>query len=257
MAVGQRGGGSERSDERDGGAPVNDQRISTTLVLLPGLLCDQTLWSHQVEHLRHLAEVRVAEFREQGSIEEMALSVLHAVPGRFGLAGLSMGGYVALEVMRRVPERVTRLALLDTSSRADTPEQTTRRHELMRLVQASRFQEAVARLMPILVHPKRLSDAELTGRIEAMAAGVGPAAFLRQQTAIMNRPDSRSTLPGIACPTLVLCGADDALTPVALHREIAAAIPMSRLEIIEDCGHLSTMEQPAQVTGALERWLRA
>ena len=227
------------------------------LVLVPGLLCDERLWQPQAERLADLADPIIANVIGDGSVSEMARSVLDAAPsaGRFALAGLSMGGYVALEVMRVAPERVARLALLDTSARADTPGQTSERRELIELAEKGRFEEVPRRLLPRVLHPDRLDDERLTSTVFGMADVVGPEAFVRQEEAIIGRPDSRETLSGIACPTLVLCGREDALTPLPLHEEMASLIPCSRLRVVEKCGHLSTLERPEAVTAALREWL--
>ncbi len=190
-------------------------------------------------------------------MSEMARAVLDAAPERFALAGLSMGGYVALEIMRAAPTRVARLALLDTSARADTPEQTDERRKLIKLSQSSRFYEVPCRLLPNVVHPGRLDDERLSSLVFDMAHAVGPEAFVRQERAIIGRPDSREDLPNITCPALVLCGREDATTPLHLHEEMASLIPGSRLRVIEECGHLSTLERPERVTAALRGWLGA
>jgi pimeloyl-ACP methyl ester carboxylesterase len=228
----------------------------TPLVLVPGLLCDDRLWRYQAEHLADLADPIIADVTRGASMSEMARAVLEAVPERFALAGLSMGGYVALEIMRVAPEGVARLALLDTSARTDTPEQTATRRELIELSQAGRFDEVPRKLLPNIVHPDRLDEEGLTSTVFAMAEAVGPEAFVRQEEAIIGRPDSREDLPVIACPTLVLCGREDALTPMHLHEEMAALIPASRLRVIDECGHLSALERPEEVTAALREWLR-
>ncbi len=232
-------------------------RARTPLVLVPGLLCDDRLWQLQAEHLADVADPVLADVIGDGSMSEMARSVLEAAPpaGRFALAGLSMGGYVALEVMRVAPGRVARLALLDTSARADTPEQTAARRGLIELAKTGRFDEVPRGLLPRELHPGRLEDARLTSTVFDMADAVGPEAFVRQEEAIIGRPDSRRELPNIACPTLVLCGREDALTPLHLHEEMASLIPGSRLRVIEECGHLSTLERPEAVTAAMREWL--
>jgi pimeloyl-ACP methyl ester carboxylesterase len=153
--------------------------------------------------------------------------------------------------MRVAPERVERLALLDTSARADTPEQTEERLELIGLARKGRFWEVLRRLLPKIVHPDRLDDERLTSTVFAMAEAVGPEAFVRQEEAIIGRSDSRGDLPGIACPTLVLCGCEDVLMPVEVHEEMASLIPDSRLRVVEECGHLSTLEHPEEVTAAM------
>ncbi len=227
----------------------------TPLVLVPGLLCDDRLWRHQAEHLADLADPTIADVTRGASMPEMARAVLDAAPERFALAGLSMGGYVALKIMRAAPERVARLALLDTSARADTPEQTATRRELIELSQEGCFDEVPRRLLPNVVHPDRLDDEWLTSTVFAMAEAVGPEAFVRQEEAIIGRPDGRENLPGIACPTLLLCGREDALTPVHLHEEMVGLISGSWLRVIEKCGHLSALERSEEVTAALREWL--
>jgi pimeloyl-ACP methyl ester carboxylesterase len=225
------------------------------LILLPGLLCDATLWRHQSENLADVAEVTVADLTRHDSFAAMADDVLASAPERFAVAGLSMGGYVAQEILRRAPARVLRLALIDSSARADNPEQARRRHDLIALSRKGRFKGVTERLLPMLIHPDRLDDTALTDAVKAMAAAVGREAFVRQQTAILGRPDGRGDLARIACPTLVLCGRQDALTPVKVHEEMIAALPDARLVVIEDCGHLSTMEAPEAVTAAMRAWL--
>ncbi len=227
------------------------------LALLPGLLCDATLWQQQVDALSDIADCRVADLTTQGSIEAMAESVLAAMPARFALAGLSMGGYVALEIMARAPERVTRLALLDTRAQADEPEESKRRRGLIELAEKGQFKGVTPRLLPLFLHQARLDDAALTGIVTRMAQHVGKEAFIRQQRAIIGRRDQTATLVKIHVPTLVLCGREDTLTPPADSKVMAAGIAGARLTVIEDCGHLSTLERPAEVNAALRRWLSA
>jgi pimeloyl-ACP methyl ester carboxylesterase len=166
-----------------------------------------------------------------------------------------MGGYVAPEIVRRASERVARLALLDTSARTDTPEQAERRREAIRLAEGGGFGGVADRMLPNLVHPDRLDDRALVSAIRAMAERLGADGFLRKQRAIMERIDSRPHLPRIACPTSVLCGREDASTPLPLHEEMAALVPGARLEVVERCGHMSAMERPVEVAAALRRWL--
>jgi len=227
----------------------------TPLVLLPGLLCDAALWHGQVAGLASVADSWVADLTHDDSLVAMARRVLQAAPPEFALAGLSMGGYCAFEVIRQAPERVRRLALLDTGARADTPEQTSRRRGLIELAEKGKFKGVTPRLLPLFVHRDRLNDKTLTDAVTAMAERVGRDAFLRQQKAIIGRVDSRASLANIRCPTLVLCGREDALTPPALAEEIAAGIPGARLDLIDRCGHLSTMERPEAVTAELRQWL--
>ncbi len=227
------------------------------LALCPGLLCDAQLWEHQARHLADIAEPYIGDFTSQDSIAAMARSVLAAMPARFALAGLSMGGYVAMEAMRQAPERIERLCLLDTSARPDTEQQTAFRRQMLEQVKLGRFKGVTQRMLPLFLHPRRLEDQAMTGAIMDMAGRVGRDAYVRQQTAIMNRADSRPSLSAIECPTLVVCGRQDALTPVAMSEEIARGIPGATLEVVEDCGHMSTMERPDRVTDLMRRWLEA
>ncbi|HEV2264796.1 MAG TPA: alpha/beta fold hydrolase [Stellaceae bacterium] len=227
----------------------------TPLVLLPGLLCDAALWHGQVAGLADVADSWVADLTRDDSLVAMARRVLQAAPPKFALAGLSMGGYCAFEVMRQAPERVLRLTLLDTGARADTPEQISRRRGLIELAEKGEFKGVTPRLLPLFVHPDRLNDKALTSAVTSMAERVGRDAFLRQQKAIIDRVNSRASLATIRCPTLVLCGREDILTPPALAAEIAAGIPGARLDLIDHCGHLSTLERPEAVTAELRQWL--
>ncbi len=225
------------------------------LVLVPGLLCDAALWAHQARHLGDIANISVAETTQDETMADMARRVLESAPASFALAGLSMGGYVSLEIMRQAPERVHRLALLDTAAIADDADKRAQRQDLIALAETGKFKGVTPRLLPLLVHPERLEDPELTEAVMAMAGRVGKAAFLKQQRAILGRIDSRPGLGAIDVPTLIVCGRQDALTPVARHEEMASAIPGARLCIIEDCGHLSTMERPEAATALLRDWL--
>jgi len=227
------------------------------LVLVPGLLCDPRLWSAQVEGLSDVAEVTIADMTRDETMSDMAARVLEAVDGPFSLAGLSMGGYVAFEVMRQAPERIERLALLNTGGRADTEDQLTRRRDLIALADRGDFNAVSPRLLPSLIHEGRMVDRALVAEITAMADSVGKEGFLRQQKAIIKRPDSRPNLADIDCPTLVVCGWQDALTPPELSEEIAGLIPNAELVLIDDCGHLSAMECPDETNAALRRWLTA
>jgi pimeloyl-ACP methyl ester carboxylesterase len=229
-----------------------------TILLLPGLLCDQRLFAPQLPALAAVAETVVPDLTQDDSIGAMAERAL-AMAGseRFALAGLSMGGYVALEIMRRAPNRVTRLALLDTQARADTKEARSRRLGLMELSEKGEFRGITSRLMPLLIHADRLGDAALTGIIQAMAESTGKEGFLRQQRAILARPDSRPLLPDIACPTLVLARREDAITPPEVQIEMVLAIPRATLVLLPQCGHFAPLERPEAVTRQLLAWLES
>jgi pimeloyl-ACP methyl ester carboxylesterase len=168
-----------------------------------------------------------------------------------------MGGYVAHAIMRAAPERVLRLALFDTSARPDTEGQLSRRRGLIALAEKGKFKGVTPRLLPLLIHPDRIEDKPLTDAVMGMAERIGKQAFLRQQTAIMGRPDSRLYLPAYRCPTLVAVGRSDAITPIEVNAEMAALIPGAAYVIIENAGHLATMEQPVAATALLRYWLQA
>jgi pimeloyl-ACP methyl ester carboxylesterase len=187
----------------------------------------------------------------------IARRILAAAPPRFALAGLSMGGYIALEIMRQAPEGVAKFALLDTGARGEAPGQAERRKAVIALAKSGRYAEVADIAFPIYVHRDRQHDMALKWVVRAMAEETGVDAFLRQQQAIMGRPDSRPRLGAIKCPTLVLVGDDDQATPPKLSREIAAGVPASRLVVIADSGYLSTLEQPERVTEALVAWMSA
>jgi pimeloyl-ACP methyl ester carboxylesterase len=215
-----------------------------TLILAPGLLCDAALWRHQSEHLSDIAEVMVADFTTGDTMADFAASVLAMTSGTFALAGLSMGGYVVQEVMRQAPERVERLALLDTGARADTEEQSSRRRGLIELSQKGEFKGVTKTLLPLFIPESRLDDEDLVEEVMAMTRR------------IMGRSDGRGDLAKIKIPTLVVCGRLDTLTPLELSEEIATGIPGAALVVVENSGHLSTMEQPEAVTALLRYWLQ-
>lgn len=227
------------------------------LVLCPGLLNDGRVFAPQIAALRDRAELVVADVAAHDSLAAIAAATLARVSGPFALLGFSMGGYVAFEILRQAPSRITHLALLDTSARPDTAEQTAQRRAMLRLAETGAFRGVTPRLLPRLVHPSRLKDPSVTEPIFAMAADIGLDGFRRQQIAIMSRPDNRPLLTAVQVPTLVLCGRDDQLTPPELSKEIAAGIAGARLVLVERCGHVSPLEHPQVVTAALEGWLFA
>jgi pimeloyl-ACP methyl ester carboxylesterase len=225
------------------------------LVLLPCLAGDRVLWDAQITALGDVADVVVADLTRSDSMAGMARDVLDAAPAKFAMAGLSMGGYASFEIMRQAGERVSKLALLDTSARPDTPEQTVARRDLIALCERGEFKGVTPRVLPRWIHQSRLNDEALVTAVTEMIRRVGKEAFVRQQTAIMRRPDSRPGLSRVRCPTLVLCGRQDQSTPLEHSLEQAADIPNSRLVVIEECGHLSSMERPDEVARAMRAWL--
>jgi pimeloyl-ACP methyl ester carboxylesterase len=237
----------------DSSATPGGQR--RTLLLIPGLICDEDLYREQAAALGDEVDVVISDVSQGRSMAELARAALEVAPERFALAGLSMGGYVAWEVLRQAPERVTALALMDTSARPEVDEQTSRRQALIELTQAGRFADVLDLLWPSEVSPGRRSDAALRARADAMFLRAGPEVFVRHQLAIIARVDSRPDLANVDVPALVLCGRDDAITPLDGSEEMAAGIPGAELVVLDDCGHLSTWERPDEVTDALRAWL--
>lgn len=227
------------------------------LILLPGLLCDAALWRAPLRHLLPRVPCLVPSLTEHDTIHHLARHVLSLAPPQFQMAGLSMGGDVAMDVMRQAPQRVTKLALLNTSARPDTDDQLERRSGLISLSQQGKFKGVTPRLLPLLISPAHQNNRLVTRPIMEMAERTGQAAFERQQKAIMSRIDSRPHLPHITIPTLVIGGADDALTPAPITQEIANLIPESRFELLHNCGHLSPLEQPEKVSELMTEWFFA
>jgi pimeloyl-ACP methyl ester carboxylesterase len=224
------------------------------LLLVPGLLCSARLYAAQIAALWPHGQVTVADHRRD---DTMAARILKDAPPHFALAGLSMGGYIAFAMMRLAPERIAKLALLDTSARPDSPEAKGGREKFIAMAQAGKLHDVVETLTPKFLHRNQVKDESLKKIVREMAHDTGPDAFVRQQKAIMSRPDSRPLLSEIGCPTLVLVGEGDELTPPELAREIAADILGSTLAVIPDCGHLSTIEKPDAVNAVMSNWLSA
>jgi pimeloyl-ACP methyl ester carboxylesterase len=234
----------------------------TNVLFLPGLACDKEVWEHQVRRLSQIATVRVADYGWSDSIREMAEAALRNAPACFAIAGHSMGGRVACEIVRRAPERVAGLALLDTAYRpfAGGDHGEREKAERLRLVDIARTQgmRAMAQdWVRNMVHPSRLTDQPLIDSIVEMFARKTPEIFAGQIKALLERPDAKPMLSAIRCPTLVLCGREDSWSTLAIHKEIATRIPHSKLVIIENAGHMAPMERPEEVTGALVAWFEA
>jgi len=234
----------------------------TVLLLLPGLLCDAASWADTCDGLAHFAQCQVPHYGALDSIEAMAHHVLATAPApRFALAGHSMGGRVALEVLRRAPERVERLALLDTGFHplaAGAAGAAERAGRLALLAQArSEGMRAMGRQWARgMVHPDRL-ETPVFEQILEMIERSTPAIFEAQIHALLNRPDATALLSRIACPTLLICGRDDGWSPLARHEQMRQAIPGAHLVVIEESGHMTTMERPQAVTDALVAWLES
>ncbi len=225
------------------------------VVLVPGLTCTPRLYAPQLPLLWAFGPVTIADHRRDSDIAAIAARILADAPPRFALAGLSMGGYIAFAMLRAAPERIVKLALLDTAARADTPEQSAGRQAQIALAQSGRYGELADLAIPRYLLKKNQSDPALSGIVRQMIEETGAQAFVRQQQAIMSRPDSRPLLGTIRCPTLVLVGDADIATPPELNKEIADGIPGAKFGVVPDCAHLSTLEQPDAVNAALAEWL--
>ncbi|MGH1355557.1 MAG: alpha/beta fold hydrolase [Thalassovita sp.] len=225
------------------------------LVFLPGMMCDARLFAPQLIDLGRDHVVSVAPLTGGDRIEDIASAILPALPDRFALAGLSMGGVVAMELMRKAPERITRLALMDTNALAETPAGAASLEPLIIGAKAGKLDEAVRQLV-LPEHlgpgPSRLS---VLAELQLMAQTLGPEVFVNQARALQRRRDQQATLRKVKCPTLVMCGEHDGLTPIKRHAFMAELIPYAALEVIEGAGHLPTLEQPTKVNDALRRWM--
>ena len=229
--------------------------LSLPIVLIPGLLASPRLYAEQLPELWRIGPVIIATHTRDDSMGGIARRILASAPARFALAGLSMGGYVCFEVLRQAPERVASLVLLDTSALPDTAEQSEERRLQIDMARGGRLDEVADRTFPRLVHARRWGDESLRRILRAMVREVGAEGFINQQTAVMGRPDSRPGLATIRCPTLVIVGDGDVITPPERAEEIANGIPGARLSVIRDSGHLSTLEQPAAVTRSMAQFL--
>jgi len=226
-----------------------------TIILLPGLLCDAGIWAAQAEALEPHANVVVADFSQLDSIEAMARSALELAGGPIVAVGHSMGARVAMEMVRLAPERIVKLGLIDTGIHTLREGEEASRQVMVDLAFDEGMEALAERWLPPMVHPDRVSDRALMEPLRAMVLRATPEQHQRQIRALLNRPDPRSHLVAIACPSLVMVGRQDRWSPVAQHEEIAALIPNAELVIIEESGHMSLVEQPEQVSDALLRWL--
>jgi pimeloyl-ACP methyl ester carboxylesterase len=228
--------------------------MATPLILLPGMMCDARLFAPQIAQFSPLRPVSVPQFSGV-SIEQIARQVLADAPPRFALAGLSMGGIVAMEILSRAPDRVERLALVDTNARAERPEVASRRDRQIADVRAG----GLLTVMRDEMKPNYLADGPdkpgLLALCSTMATDLGPQAFEDQSRALQARPDQRPRLGRIHVPTLVMCGAKDSLCPPAYHHEIAGLIPGALLQIVPNAGHLPVLEAPGATNAALASWL--
>lgn len=226
------------------------------LVMLSGHMCSEALWQKQIDHFSDRYRCMPMVFRQGDSIANFAEQVLQHAPAKFYLAGLSMGGYVAFELMRRAPDRVIRLALLDTSAEPENPDRTVQRKIDLKAAHENGLPSLADQMPARWMHPDMVAQPALFKTVRDMVLNVGIDALPRQQRAIIERENSFASLKNIQCPTLVLCGRQDTSTPLSMHEDIVKHIPHAKLEVIEHCGHLSTMEQPDAVNQAMDAWLK-
>lgn len=226
------------------------------IVLLPGMMCDARLFAHQVADLSRDHAVMVAPITQGERISEIASALLPILPQKFALAGLSMGGIVAMDILRKAPERVTRIALMDTNPLAESPTSAAAYEPMIVGARAGRLDEVLTEFMrPEFLAPG-VARGDILAQIKDMGMALGPDVFVRQARALQRRRDQQSVLRKCKCPALVLCGEHDGLTPVKRHSFMAELIPYAKLEVIADAGHLPVLEQPAAVTAALRTWMR-
>lgn len=225
------------------------------IVFIPGMMCDARVFGPQIEDLSRDFSIQVAQVTHAESIREMAAEAVHNAPPRFALAGISMGGIVAMEILRRVPERVTRLALISTTPLPESPDQAAWREPQIVKAQSGNLTDA----MRSAISPDNFAPGETRTKVlevlDAMAADIGAKTFIRQSRALQRRPDAQKVLRMTRAPSLVLCGAHDKMTPVKRHNFMAELIPYAELAIIDDAGHLPTLETPEKVNLALRAWM--
>ena len=234
----------------------------TSLVLVPGLMCDRTVWEHQIRELSSIADCWVPDHHALNSLPAMAAAILAEAAPKFALVGHSMGGRVAFEIFRQAPERVERLAIFDTKYQplpaGEAGEQEREgRYKLLGIAKTAGVRSMAQEWVQGMVHPGRKSDPELIPAIVDMFGRKSPQVFEAQITALLNRPDAGTLIEQVRVPTLILCGRHDAWSPPAAHIEMSAKIASSRLVVVEDSGHMVTMERPDEVSKAMRAWLTA
>jgi pimeloyl-ACP methyl ester carboxylesterase len=232
--------------------------MKQTLFLLPGLLCDERVWAHQVQQLSGLVDIRIPDFSQHDSLDAMADAVLHQAPTHFYVAGHSMGGRVALQILSKAPDRILKLGLLDTGTHAAKPGEAEKRQVLIDLASREGMAALARAWAPPMVHPARYHDAALMDAIYAMVENYSVSSFRKQVNALLNRPDALPFLAKAPANTLVLCGREDAWSPPEQHEVISRALPdQPPVTIIDNAGHMAPMERPEAVTAALRKWLGA
>lgn len=230
--------------------------MQAPIVLLPGMMCDARLYAPQIADLSRDHAIMVAPITQSDRISDMAIDVLRLAPDKFALAGLSMGGIVAMEILRRAPDRVLRIALMDTNPLAESPASAAAYEPMIVGARAGRLDEVMADFIrPEYLAPGTGRSAVLA-QVQQMARDLGPDVFVRQARALQRRPDQQGTLRRSKCPALILCGEHDELTPVKRHMFMAELMPYAKLQVIEGAGHLPVLEQPVATSQALRDWMR-
>ena len=230
--------------------------MTEPLVFLPGMMCDARLFGPQIAELSADHCVTIAPLTQGERIEEIASGLLDQLPARFALAGLSMGGIVAMELLRRAPDRITRIALMDTNPLAETPPVAAAREPQIVGVRTGRLEQVMREEMKPHYLAPGLHRGEVLDLVMEMALTLGPEVFVRQSRALQRRRDQQGILRKCKVPTLVLCGAHDVLCPVKRHTFMAELIPYAKLVVLENSGHLPTLEAPAETTQALRDWMK-
>lgn len=229
------------------------------LLFLPGLVCDADVWKHQSHALAGVTTVSVADYGLSDSLERMAQVAIERAPERLALAGHSMGARVSFEILRRVPERVVGLAILDSAYKARAAgeageREKAQRFALLKIAQTQGMRAMALEWLPGILHPARLADQPFVDSVVGMICRKTSEIFAAQIKALLERPDGAPVLKSVRCPTLVLCGREDTWSPLAGHQEMAAFVPGSKLVVIENSGHMSPMERPEAVTAAMTAW---
>lgn len=229
--------------------------MKETLVMIPGTLCDGTLFKAQMEHLKDLAHCVIGNHTSTDTLKGVASNIIRDIKGDFSVMGLSYGGIIAFEIWRQAAHRIKKLILLNTNHEKPSEKTRATQQRFLGMSILGQFREITTHfLKDVMLHPKHAAQPEMRHAVLQMALNIGPEAFFRQIKAQLGRPDSTADLPNIKCPTLVITGRQDVVCPVALHQKMTTLLPNATLEIIEDCGHLSTMEQPTNVNKIIRNW---
>jgi len=229
--------------------------VKETLVLIPGTLCDVSLFDHQLANLSDLVHCQAVDCGRCDDLSDMAALILSEIVGNFSLLGFSYGGIVAFEMLRQAPQRITKLILLNTNHKALSEATVASQKKYLTMVEAGDFRKITTDFTKeSMLHPTHAKRLEIREKVLRMALSVGEAGFVRQVKAQLNRPDSTGDLPKINCPTSIITGREDRICPPSLHQEMAELIPNAQLAIIEECGHLSTLEQPEIVNETIRKW---